>query len=137
MYDCGCLCFCPSQTPPNRDRGAPGLSHLGTGDSTNPNPPRSTQHEIGVPPVPRIWGPGIARTPTRLAPLSTKSGAPGPSHLGTGDSTNPNPPRSTQHEIGCPIRTALFVVCMESWEKAKNNPSAPEASHLHGAREDT
>ena len=33
-------------------------------------------------------------------------GAPGPSHLGTGDSTNSDPSLSPHHKIGCPILNA-------------------------------
>jgi tRNA N6-adenosine threonylcarbamoyltransferase len=70
--------------------GAPGPSHLGTGD-TNLNPagapsPGSPRTGPGPRGGSKLCLGGTALTSTIHSSISTEPGAPGPSHLGTGDS---------------------------------------------------
>jgi len=83
-------CGCFSRSSPTKKMGAPGPSHLETGDrdSTNPNPPLLaifTCHDLECP----------------IHPLFSADGW---------DSTNPNPPLlaiSTHHRMGAPGSLAL------------------------------
>jgi len=72
---------------PPQVAGAPGPSHLGTGDTTNPKARkrRLPHRRWRVPPVPRIWGPGIQRTPRRASAVCPTAGGGCPRSLAFGD----------------------------------------------------
>jgi len=97
--------------------GAPGPSHLGTWDRTNPNPPLSTHHNLRLPHPSRSLRRVGSHKPQPTSSTHHNLGVPqvpgsprtvpcpwggDPSHLGTWDRTNPNPPLSTHHNLGVP-----------------------------------
>ena len=75
-----------SATCSNDDEGAPGPSHLGTGETANPN--QSIFQFVTFRMIDRQSG-NHCFINTAGGP-DPREGAPGPSHLGTGETANPD-----------------------------------------------